>query len=162
MDRSAAFDLSEQNGKSPWNPSRKATARVPEPHLPAPTICRYDGSPVEIRHHLEIYGRVYGEWPWMFVCTECEARCGMHPFTAIPLGTIADEELRQVRTACKPVFEQIWKTGRMDRTQAYAWLAGELGIAPEQCHWGLFERHTCLQARDLSRAVMAHRPKESK
>jgi hypothetical protein len=155
MDRSAEFDLTEQNGKSPWNPSRKATARVPEPHLPAPTVCRYDGAPVEILHHVEVYGRVYGEWPWMYVCTECEARCGMHPFTAIPLGTIADDELRKVRTSCKPVFERLWKSGRMDRSKAYAWLAKQLGIDVEACHWGLFEVDTCLRARDLCRELVA-------
>jgi hypothetical protein len=162
MDRSAEFDLSQQNGKSPWNPSRKATARVPLPHMPAPTTCRYCCALVEIRHHDEIYGRTYGEWPWMYVCTECEARCGMHPFTAIPLGTIADAELRELRTACKPVFEAIWRYGRMSRDDAYAWLASQLGVAPELCHWGLFERHTCLHARDISRALMAHQYKGSK
>jgi hypothetical protein len=150
MDRSHLFDLTEQNGKSPWNPSRKATTRVPEPHLPAPTICRYDGASVEIRHHEEVYGRVYGEWPWMYVCSECQARCGMHPFTAIPLGTIANDELRKVRTSCKPVFERLWKTRQMTRSGAYAWLAEQLGIDPSECHWGLFEVDVCLRARDLS------------
>jgi hypothetical protein len=46
----------------------------------------------------------------MYVCTECEARCGMPPFTAIPLGTIVEGELRKVRTSSKPVFRRLWKS----------------------------------------------------
>ena len=155
MDRSHLYDLTDQNGKSPWNPSRKAMGRVPVPHLAAPTICRYDGSPVEIQHHLDIYGKVYGEWPLMYVCIQCEARCGMHPFTPIPLGTIANAELRKVRTDCKPVFERLWKSGRMTRDVAYAWLAKKLAIDPSACHWGLFEIDTCLRARDVSAEALA-------
>lgn len=141
------------NEKTPWNPSQKATARVRDPY-PAPCECRYCGGVVEIRHHDVIYGRAYGEWPWMYVCVSCGARVGMHPFTNIPTGTIADEVTREARKNCKPSFERLWKKGGMTRSDAYAWLADKLGLTTAQCHWGLFDVQTCKRARDLCAGMM--------
>ena len=73
--------MSAVDNKTPWNPSRRATARVKNP-LPAPTTCPYDGGPVEIVNNSAIYGREYGEWPWAFDARQAFAladelvRCG--------------------------------------------------------------------------------------
>lgn len=134
------------HAKTPWNPSRKATARVRDP-FPVPEQCQYCLDVVEIQHHDKIYGKAYGEWPWMYVCVRCGARVGMHPFTAIPLGTLADEETRNARKLCKPSFERLWMEAGFERTGAYAWLASELGITTEQCHFGLFDISTCERAK---------------
>lgn len=133
--------LIEQHGKSPWCPSRKALARVPDP-LPAPTHCKC-GRPVEIVHHNDVYGRSYGEWPWMYRCSACDVRVGMHPFTDIPLGALADEELRRARKLCKTPFDKLWQGGAMSRDDAYQRLAAHLGIAISDCHFGLFDAHRC-------------------
>jgi hypothetical protein len=131
------------------NPSRKACARVKDP-MPAPTDCPYCEHHVSIRHHVEVYnGRSFSEWPWMYVCDMCGARVGMHPFTNIPLGTLADEETREARKRCKPAFERLWQELGWQRDIAYAWLAKQLGIQPAQCHWGLFYPETCERARQL-------------
>lgn len=140
--------------KTPLNPSRSATARVKDP-LPVPTECPYCSGCISIMHHADIYdGRVFSDWPWMYVCDRCEARVGMHPFTNIPLGTLADEPTRVARKVCKPAFEKLWQSGRMSRTDAYAWLAGKLGLTASQCHWGLFDIQTCHRARDLCAGLM--------
>ncbi len=69
---------------------------------------------------------------------------GMHPFTNIPLGTLADAPTRQARTRAKEVFNPIWQSQRMTRSEAYSWLAGQLGIANvEECHIGWFDVQTC-------------------
>lgn len=131
--------------KTPWNPSRRALARVKNP-LPAPTHCLFCASPVAIVNNAEIYGREYGEWPWAYRCTgkNCHAYVGMHPFTNIPLGTLADAPTRQARTRAKAVFNPIWQSRRMTRSEAYAWLAGQLGIVNvEECHIGWFDVQTC-------------------
>lgn len=142
--------------KTPWNPSKTATARVPLPHLAAPVECPYCSHRVVIMHHRDIYsGRVYSDWPWMYVCDHCGARVGMHPFTAIPLGTLADDKLRSERSRCKPAFEDIWKNGLMQRTEAYRWLANQLGIPVEECHFGLFDADLCQRA--LTACVRYHR-----
>lgn len=132
--------------KTPWNPSKKATARVKDP-APIPTECSYCAGPVSCVSNSQVYGREYGEWPWVYLCSSCGARTGLHPFTAIPLGTLADEPTRQARKSAKPVFEGIWRTGRMSRSDAYAWLAKRLGIPVSDCHFGLFDIDMCLRAK---------------
>ncbi|OJB35398.1 zinc-finger-containing protein [Burkholderia ubonensis] len=128
--------------KTPWNPSRRATARVKNP-FPAPTACPYDGGTVEIVKNAEIYGRPYGEWPWAFLCRTCRAYVGLHPFTGIPLGTLADAPTREARKRAKAAFNPIWQSGAMTRTDAYVWLAQQLGIAVGECHVGWFDATVC-------------------
>ena len=136
--------------KTPHNPSRKAIARVKNP-LPAPTHCRYCESAVTIEKNSAIYGRDFGGWPWIYLCTNssCRAYIGMHPFTAIPLGTMADQKLRDARKHCKPVFNQLWQSGKMTRTRAYQWLAEKMGIPAGDCHFGWFTVEECQIAKQI-------------
>lgn len=127
---------------SPWYPSRSAIARVKNP-LPAPTECQHCGGAVEIVNNSEIYGRSYGDWPWAYLCRGCRAYVGMHPFTDIPLGTLADEATREARKRAKAAFNPLWQDGGMKRTEAYAWLAGQLGIPVGETHIGWFDVATC-------------------
>lgn len=144
--------------KTPWNPSRRALARVKDP-LPAPTECRFCQGEVCITPHSAIYhGRSYGDWPWVYNCDDCGARVGMHPFTNIPLGTLANEALRKSRDTCKKPFEELWRSGGMGRNDAYRWLAGELGKSIAQCHFGLFEADDCERARQLCQARLDGAP----
>lgn len=139
-----------QGEVSPWNPSRKAVARVPKP-LPAPTSCHLCAGKVELVPNSEIYnGQAYGEWPWAFLCRQCGAYVGLHPFTGIPLGTLANKPMRAARQAAKAAFNPLWERGGpMSRTEAYAWLARQLRIADvEDCHIGYFTVEQC-------RAVLA-------
>lgn len=104
---------------------------------------------VEIAHHTQVYrGKEYDEWPWLYRCPKCDARVGMHPFTAIPLGTLADKALRDTRRACKQPFELLWQHKRMTRTEAYAALAMHMGVDMALCHFGLFDTQQCKTARD--------------
>lgn len=133
--------------KTPWNPSRRATARVKAP-LPAPEQCRLCGGNVRIGEHAEVYGgRSFGDWPWVYLCDDCGAYVGLHPFTSIPLGTLADARIRAARKACKPAFEKLHRSGGMTRKQAYAALAERLGIPVDECHFGWFDLDMCEQAR---------------
>ena len=134
--------------KTPLNPSRRATQRVKDP-LPIPTLCPYCGARVELKTHLEVYGAEYGEWPFMYACGGCKARVGLHPFTAIPLGTLADQETREARKRCKPAFTRLTEKREWSRHQAYAWLAEQLGIPLAGCHWGMFDVATCERAQHL-------------
>lgn len=140
-----AFDKAT-GPKTPWNPSRKATARVKDP-LPAPTTCPHCSSPVELCSNAKIYGREYGDWPWAYRCTssDCDAYVGIHPFTNIPLGTLATRPIREARKAAKATFNPIWARKYMTRSEAYAWLAGELGIPVGECHIGWFDVDQCKQ-----------------
>lgn len=134
--------------KTPWNPSCRATARVRNP-MQAPEQCRFCSGDVRIAKHEEIYGKNYSEWPWVYLCENCGAYVGMHPFTSIPLGTLADKQTRDARKNCKPAFESLWRTGEMSRTAAYQWLADQLGIPVGECHFGWFDIDTCERAKNI-------------
>lgn len=129
--------------------SRRALNRINHP-APIPAACNCCGrAGVELVNNGEIYnGRSYGEWPYAYLCRNCGAYVGLHPGTDIPLGTLADKPLRDDRQKGKAVFNQLWRD-HMTRTQAYAWLAQAMRIAPEECHFGLFDSEQCLQARIL-------------
>ncbi|KUE88916.1 hypothetical protein ASL20_09855 [Cupriavidus necator] len=131
--------------ETPWNPSRRATARVKNP-LPALIHCPYCSAPVDVESNAEIYGREYGDWPWAYRCAgkNCHAYVGLHPFTNIPLGTLADAPTREACKRAKAAFYPLWQSGSMTRDEAYVWLAGALGIAiSEECHIGWFDVQTC-------------------
>lgn len=134
--------------KTPWNPSRKATARVKNP-LPVPVVCNFCHGFVRVGTHKEIYGRDFSDWPWVYLCESCGAYVGLHPFTSIPLGTLADKATRQARKECKPYFEKLWRNGEMSRTRAYEWLAKQLNIPVNACHFGWFDIDKCQRAREL-------------
>ncbi len=147
--------------KTPSNPSRTATARVKNP-LPVPTVCRFCSESVRIAKHADIYGgREFGDWPYVYLCDACGAYVGLHPFTAIPLGTLADEPTRNARKACKPYFELLFngkatapgvtvprRFRRMERGNAYKWLADQMQIPVGECHFGWFDIAQCHKAKE--------------
>lgn len=132
--------------KTPWNPSKRAIARVKNP-LPAPEQCNCCGSiSVSIVNNSAIYGRSHGKWPWAYRCDYCRAYVGMHPFTDIPLGTLADTKTREARKACKLPFIKIYESGILSRNAAYKALSEKLGIAVDECHFGWFDSGMCERA----------------
>jgi hypothetical protein len=133
--------------------SRQALRRVKNP-LPAPTTCPYGHDRVDLVSHTEIYGREYGEWPYAYLCRDCGAYVGLHPHTDIPLGTLANEELRRARNLCKPPFETLWKSEKMTRSQAYIALAEHLGLETEQCHFAWFDIDQCRKAKEWAIAQL--------
>lgn len=140
---------------SPWNPSRKATARVKNP-LPIPDACPNCSGPIEIVNNSVIYGgKAYGEWPWALHCKSdvCDSFVGLHPFTGIPLGTLANKLTRAARKTAKALFNPLWENGGpMTRDEAYAWLAQAMGIADgEKCHIGWMDYRQCQRA---TRAIL--------
>lgn len=145
---------SNSPAKTPWNPSRKAIKRVLNP-LPAPKQCPFCHRNIKIATHKEVYGKDYSDWPWVYRCEACDAQVGMHPFTHLPLGTLADKKLRDARKRCKAPFEAIWKNQKMSRTAAYVSLAKHLTIPVEECHFGWFDAKQCEQARDWANSVLS-------
>ena len=137
--------------KTPFNPSRRATARVKNP-LPTPTVCNCCGGDVKCVKNSVIYnGRDYGEWPWVYLCDSCGAYVGLHPYTSIPLGTLADCKTRAARSRGKDPFMMIYKRGLMTRSEAYSFLAEELHIEVSVCHFGWFDEGTAIRAGEISR-----------
>lgn len=136
----------------------KALARVTDA-LPAPTTCRYCQARVRLVENSVIYGRAFGDWPYSYQCTGCDAHIGLHPSTDLPLGTLANPELRDARIASKAVFYRLRESRGFSRSRAYEWLAGEMNISMEVCHFGWFELKDCELARSIcDREIMVHSP----
>ena len=104
----------------------------------------------------KIYGRAYGEWPWALLCVNrnCGAYVGLHPATGIPLGTLATANIRAARKMAKNLFNPLWQgpNARVrNRSEAYAWLATQMDIPVEQCHFGWFDAAQCEHAAQICR-----------
>lgn len=117
-----------------------------------PTICRYCGNPVVLTSNKEIYGREFRNGK-IYLCRNCGAFVGTHPGTDIPLGTLANEELRKYRKEAHFWFDRIWKrpTRITTRYKAYGWLAEQLGKTREYTHIGMFEKEECEETIKVSK-----------
>lgn len=140
--------------------SRRALARVKNP-IPAPTCCPYCSGPVELVNNSAIYRREYGDWPYAYLCRPCDAYVGLHPDTDIPLGTLANADLRKARKDSKTLFHAWMDANGLSRKAAYQWLAEHLGISVGECHFGWFDVERCSAAARLftieaEKAMEAH------
>lgn len=86
-----------------------------------------------------------------WACHSCDAYVGCHPDSKRPLGTLANEVLREARKATHAEFDPLWRNhATRTRSEAYAWLGRELGIAFEDRHRdnhiAMFDVERCKQA----------------
>jgi hypothetical protein len=77
-----------------------------------------------------------------FRCAPCDAYVGCDA-RGRPLGTLADRDLRRARADAHQTFDPLWRSEGMSRSDAYAWLASELGVAKDECHIGMFDEDRC-------------------
>lgn len=97
-------------------------------------------------HRPDLFGKMF----WR--CDPCDAYVGCHPRNprstdrrngTIPLGRLANAELRAAKQEAHAAFDPIWKSGTMRRSAAYAWLAGKMGISTDNCHIGMMDVAAC-------------------
>lgn len=116
-------------------------------------ICRYCGGVIRRVPAEKVYQaateRLKQQRQWIYQCQNCNARVGCHRDSKRPLGNVANEVLRLKRVEAHRVFDALWKSGRMTRTGAYRWLAGELHLRPDRAHIGGFEMDQCQKVIEL-------------
>lgn len=73
-------------------------------------------------------GRIVGMWKCLN--TKCRALVSCHRNTKNPLGYMATESVRLLRTECHRAFDKLWSVeeSRWTRQTAYSWMADLLGI----------------------------------
>lgn len=128
--------------------------------LPIPEQCGNCGERVELVNNTEIYGREYGTWPYAYRCIDtrgCGSHVALHKGTDLPLGTLADRETRDARTANKPAFNAVLKHQNAGRGKTYQWLAEQLDIPVSVCHWAMFDAATAERAGELCHAYLSGR-----
>lgn len=100
-----------------------------------------------------------------WACMPCDAYVGCHPPAkvkgggfddgTVPLGRLANAELRGLKQRAHAAFDPLWKSNAMTRNTAYAWLASALGTKPSETHIGMFDEAQC---RAVVAAVAARSP----
>ena len=86
----------------------------------------------------------------------------------MPLGSLADGRLRAARKAAHDAFDPLWRemwtlnggSKQEARSTAYTWLADQLGIPAQQCHFGGLEYERCIKATLICREMLAELDKE--
>ena len=81
--------------------------------------------------------------------------------TTAQIVELADEPMRKGKMMCHALFDPMWKgreNARRERSNLYRWLAGEMEIPLEDCHFGYFDIHQLRQAyRILKRRYESNR-----
>jgi hypothetical protein len=99
-------------------------------------------------------GRSYG---MIWICWPCKAFVGVHKagthrweggikieHTGVePMGSLADAETRLARRQAHDAFDWLWKSGRIGRNAAYAWLQGATKLSAQRCHISRMDARQC-------------------
>lgn len=84
-----------------------------------------------------------------YMCTQCDAYVGTHPGTHVPLGRLANAELRAAKRSAHAAFDPLWKTGGLSRRKAYLVLAWLLQINPVRAHIGMMDEQMCCKVVEV-------------
>ena len=125
--------------------------------------CPYCGSHTILRSADGIY-RDNSRREMLYVCKNyprCDAYVRVQPGTTIPLGTVANKELRELRSEAHRQFDKLHKRGYMSKHDAYQWLEGVLGVTAKEAHIGQLGVLSCnLVIREAKKQMDRYREKE--
>lgn len=121
--------------------------------------CPYCGAPVIYRSADGIY-RDNSNGTMLYVCShypQCDAYVRVHAGTNIPVGTLANHELRTLRRTAHHYFDQLYQSGMMSKQDAYQWLADLICAPLSQAHIGYLGEYYCKQVIEESRKLLEQR-----
>lgn len=124
------------------------------PEIPA--RCPYCGGRVELRSADGIYHE-NAHNTMLYVCNnypECDAYVRVHAGTKIPVGTMANRQLRTLRRQAHESFDQLHKGGLMSKEDAYCWLADLLGAPLSHAHIGYLGDYYCKTVIEESQKLL--------
>ena len=119
---------------------------------PSTIRCCYCGSSVTLRSAEGIIPN-FKPGTMLYVCRNypaCDSYVKVHPGTKLPMGSLANRELRTLRRKAHYQFDQLYKTGYMSREDAYEWLSATLCLPMEKAHIGQLGPYYCQQVIDES------------
>ena len=94
----------------------------------------------------------------VYVCARypfCDSYVSAHRRSHLPMGTLANRELRNKRRLAHAAFDQLWESGLMSRKEAYHWLQMQMGLPEEEAHIGNFSEYRCDQVIRLCDSFQA-------
>ena len=107
--------------------------------------CPYCGSVAYLTPASQIYGDP-GRKDLLYVCgnyPSCKSYVSVHPGTKVPMGPLANGDLRNLRIRAHRRFDRIWQTGIMSRQDAYRWMADYFCLPLRDAHIGKFSEYRC-------------------
>ena len=118
--------------------------------------CPYCGSPVVYRSADGIY-KDNSRGTMLYVCShypECDAYVRVHAGTNIPVGNLANHELRTLRRTAHHYFDQLHESGMMSKQDAYQWLASLIDAPLSKAHIGYMGEYYGKQVIEQSRKLL--------
>lgn len=113
--------------------------------------CPYCGSQAFLRPASAVHRHAQpGEE--VYVCARypaCDAYVSAHRESRLPMGTLANKELRNQRRQAHTALNRLWEQGLMTRKEAYRWLQIQLGLPESETHIGHFSEFRCKQVISL-------------
>lgn len=107
--------------------------------------CPYCGSHTIYRSADGIY-QDNSRGTMLYVCARypaCDSYVRTHAGTKIPVGSMANRELRALRNTAHHYFDQLYKTGLMSKQDSYQWLADVIAAPLSQAHIGYLSEYYC-------------------
>lgn len=99
--------------------------------------CDDCGAEAELVTGREIYPHRRDLWGGQYwACLPCRCWVGCHPGSDKRMGRVANAATRKLKVAAHAAFDPMWKSGRITRKQAYAWLREQTGLSERDCHMG--------------------------
>lgn len=121
--------------------------------------CPYCGSSVIFRSADGIYHDNQNQ-TMLYVCSrypECDAYVRVHSGTKIPLGSLANHNLRSLRREAHRYFNRLYESGLMDKKEAYQWLADVISAPLSEAHIGHLGEYYCKQVIRESKKLLESR-----
>lgn len=109
-----------------------------------------------LRPASEIYGDPSCQ-DMLYVCSRypvCDAYVATYPGTKVPMGPLANGDLRHLRIRAHRTFDQIWQRHIMSKRTAYKWMADTFGLRLQDAHIGMFNEYRCRQLIEKSQQVL--------
>lgn len=88
-------------------------------------------------HREDLHHKVF------FKCPLCDSYVGTHEATGKPLGTLANAELRKLRSEVHALIDPVWQIGGKKRSEVYTSLSKFLMVRKHMCHVAMFNADTC-------------------
>ena len=121
--------------------------------------CPYCGGSIMLRSADGIYKENHTDTK-LYVCSrypECDAYVRVVPGTSMPMGRMANGDLRALRREAHRHFDRLHQSGMMTRNGAYQWLAGMLQAPQSQAHIGYLGEYYCKMVIEESRNLLENR-----
>ena len=113
--------------------------------------CPYCNKEAEWVDNKKVYGKRYGKSYMCWWCKPCDAYVGCHCNTKIPLGTMANVELREWRIKAHNRIDPFWKNGDLTRKEVYQFLKEHFN---KEIHIGETDIETCKRIVNIEKVYL--------